>query len=95
MSKNKIHYSLVFLSFLVPFLVYFKTMAPTVSLWDCGEFIATSIIMGIPHPPGTPIYLIIGNFFSQLPIVNDLGARNEFNITYCKRAINHVSTFNY
>ena len=75
MSKNKIHYSLVFLSFLVPFLVYFKTMAPTVSLWDCGEFIATSIIMGIPHPPGTPLYLIIGNFFSQLPIVNDLGAR--------------------
>ena len=75
MSKNKIHYSLVFLSFLIPFLVYFKTMAPTVSLWDCGEFIATSIIMGIPHPPGTPLYLIIGNFFSQLPIVNDLGAR--------------------
>ena len=50
-------------------------MAPTVSLWDCGEFISTSIIMGIPHPPGTPLYLIIGNFFSQIPILNDLGAR--------------------
>jgi len=50
-------------------------MAPTVSLWDCGEFISTSIILGVPHPPGTPLYLLIGNFFSQIPILNDLGAR--------------------
>ena len=50
-------------------------MAPTVSLWDCGEFISTSIIMGVPHPPGTPLYLLIGNFFSQIPILGDLGAR--------------------
>ena len=50
-------------------------MAPTVSLWDCGEFISTSIILGVPHPPGTPLYLLIGNFFAQIPILNDLGAR--------------------
>jgi len=50
-------------------------MAPTVSLWDCGEFISTSVIMGVPHPPGTPLYLIISNFFSQIPIFNDIGAR--------------------
>ena len=75
MTTKKIHTILIFLSFFLPFVLYFKTMAPTVSLWDCGEFISTSIIMGIPHPPGTPLYLIIGNFFSQLPILNDLGAR--------------------
>ena len=75
MEPKKLHKILIFLSFLMPFLLYFKTMAPTVSLWDCGEFISTSIIMGIPHPPGTPLYLIIGNFFSQLPFLNDLGAR--------------------
>ena len=75
MTTKKIHNALIFLSFFLPFLLYFQTMAPTVSLWDCGEFIATSIIMGIPHPPGTPLYLIIGNFFSQIPILSDLGAR--------------------
>ena len=72
---KRIHNLFIFLSFFLPFILYFKTMAPTVSLWDCGEFIATSIIMGIPHPPGTPLYLIIGNFFSQIPILSDLGAR--------------------
>ena len=75
MTNKKINNALIFLSFFLPFILYFKTMAPTVSLWDCGEFIATSIIMGIPHPPGTPLYLIIGNFFSQIPILSDLGAR--------------------
>jgi len=75
MSLKKLNYLLMVLSFVLPFLLYLKTMAPTVSLWDCGEFIATSIIMGIPHPPGTPLYLIIGNFFSQLPLLSDLGAR--------------------
>ncbi|SVD36812.1 uncharacterized protein METZ01_LOCUS389666, partial [marine metagenome] len=59
----------------MPFFIYYFTMAPTVSLWDCGEFISTSIILGVPHPPGTPLYLLIGNFFSQIPILNDLGAR--------------------
>ena len=72
---KKIHYSLIALSFIIPCVLYMVTMAPTVSLWDCGEFISTSVIMGIPHPPGTPLYLIISNFFSQIPIFSDIGAR--------------------
>ena len=75
MHQKRIHNILICLSFLVPFIIYFKTMAPTVSLWDCGEFISTSIILGVPHPPGTPLYLLIGNFFAQIPLLNDLGAR--------------------
>ena len=31
--------------------------------------------MGVPHPPGTPLYLLISNFFSQIPLLNDMGAR--------------------
>ncbi|SVB13125.1 uncharacterized protein METZ01_LOCUS165979, partial [marine metagenome] len=69
---NKIIASITFLFSLI---VYIMTMAPTTSFWDCGEFIATSVIMGVPHPPGTPFYLLLGNFFSQLPTFNDIGAR--------------------
>lgn len=61
--------------FLFSFIIYFTTMAPTVSFWDCGEFIATSYSLGVPHPPGTPLFLIIGRIFSMLPISSDIAFR--------------------
>ena len=70
-NLNKILAAIVFVFSLV---VYILTMAPTTSFWDCGEFIATSVIMGVPHPPGTPFYLLLGNFFSQIPIFDDFGS---------------------
>jgi len=63
------------LAFTLSFILYFLTMAPTTSFWDCGEFIATSYILGVPHPPGSPLFLLLGNVFSHIPILNDIGAR--------------------
>ncbi len=56
-------------------IIYFLTKAPTLSFWDCGEFIATSHILGIPHPPGTPLYILWGRLFSILPFWSDISVR--------------------
>ena len=39
-------------------------MEPTVSFWDCGEFIATAYKLQVGHPPGAPLFLMIGRLFS-------------------------------
>lgn len=61
--------------FAIAFLVYFITVQPSVSFWDCGEFIASSVLMQVPHPPGTPFFLILGRFLSMIPFVDDIGLR--------------------
>ena len=48
-------------------VIYLLTMAPSLSFWDCGEFITCSYIMGIPHPPGSPLLSLMGRVMSLVP----------------------------
>ncbi|MFM9840522.1 MAG: protein O-mannosyl-transferase family [Cyclobacteriaceae bacterium] len=50
----------------IALLVYFLTMEETASYWDCGEFIAVSYKLQVPHPPGAPLFLLMGRAFSFL-----------------------------
>ena len=45
-------------------IIYFITMEPTVSWWDCGEYISTSFKLQVGHPPGAPLFQLLGRFFS-------------------------------
>ena len=54
------------LSFLLAFVSYLLTLEPTVSFWDCGEFIATAVKMQVGHPPGAPFFMLSTNVFSLL-----------------------------
>ena len=46
--------------------VYIVTLAPSVTFWDAGEFIAASRVLGVPHPPGTPLYVFLSNVWASL-----------------------------
>ncbi len=70
-----LHYGSAGLVFLVSFLVFNWTKAPTVSFWDCGEFIAAAAILGVPHPPGAPLYVVLAKLFTMLPIASDIAVR--------------------
>ena len=51
--------------FLISAVVYLLTIEPTTSFWDCGEFITTSFKLEVGHPPGAPLFMILGHFFTQ------------------------------
>lgn len=53
------------------FAVYVMTLAPGLTYWDSGEFLAAIRTLGIPHPPGTPLYILIGNVWARVlgPVV--------------------------
>jgi hypothetical protein len=52
--------------FVIALVSYWLTMEETASYWDCGEFIAVSYKLEVPHPPGAPFFLLIGRLFSFL-----------------------------
>lgn len=45
-------------------IVYVSTVEPTASFWDCGEFIASAYKLQVGHPPGSPLFWMLGRLFS-------------------------------
>ncbi len=57
------------------FLLYLLTLAPSTGMWDASEYIAAAYVLGIPHPPGNPFFVLIGRVMSILPIAPNVAMR--------------------
>ncbi|WP_298237607.1 DUF2723 domain-containing protein [uncultured Algibacter sp.] len=58
-------------SFLIALITYSLTVEPTVSFWDAGEYILTSSKLQVGHPPGAPLFQMMGAFFSTFTFGNN------------------------
>ncbi len=86
--------------FLIAAIVYLSTIEPTASFWDCPEFIATAFSLQVGHPPGAPLFMIMGRLFTmfagspaQVPVmVNILTAlASAFTILFLFWTITHLA----
>jgi len=57
------------------FLLYIITLSPSTAMWDTSEYIAAAYTLGLPHPPGNPLFVLIGRVFAELPIAPNVAMR--------------------
>ena len=62
-------------TFVLVLLVYILTLAPTTAFWDASEYIAAARVLGIPHPPGNPLFVILAHVFGLLPLAESYAVR--------------------
>jgi hypothetical protein len=87
------------ITFLISAVVYLMTIEPTVSFWDCGEFITTSYKFEVGHPPGAPLFMIVGRIFTLFGgpddaarLVNTMSAlASAFTIMFLFWTITHLA----
>jgi hypothetical protein len=68
---------------LVTLVLYLVTLAPSTAMWDTSEYIAAAYTLGLPHPPGNPLFVIVGRVFSILPIASSVAVRINILAAIC------------
>lgn len=63
-NYSKINIIVGWVVFAIALITFTLTLEPTLSLWDCGEFIASSFKLEVGHPPGAPLFMLIGRLFA-------------------------------
>jgi hypothetical protein len=75
MSDTRVRLLVFAAVFAVVFGVYYYSASPTTAFWDCGELTAAAYTMGVPHPPGTPLFVTLGRIFAMLPTAREIAFR--------------------
>ena len=75
LEQERPPYLWAFATFLVVFLIYVATLAPTTAFWDTSEYIAAAKVLGIPHPPGNPLFVLLAHVFGLLPLSESYAVR--------------------
>jgi hypothetical protein len=65
---------------------YCLTLAPTVTFWDAGEFIAAAKVLGIPHPPGTPLFVLLAHVWGLVVPIGEFAVRTSLLSALCSAA---------
>ena len=65
------------------FLLYIITLSPSTAMWDTSEYIAAAYTLGLPHPPGNPLFVLIGRVFAELPIATNVATRVNILAAVC------------
>src|SRR5829696_8650255 len=68
---------------LAVFVLYVLTLAPTTAMWDTSEYITAAYTLGLPHPPGNPLFVLIGRVFAILPIASTVALRINLLAAIC------------
>jgi hypothetical protein len=74
-SQERPPYLWALATFALVLLIYLLTLAPTTAFWDASEYIAAARVLGIPHPPGNPLFVILAHVFGLLPLAESYAAR--------------------
>lgn len=77
------------LVFLISFVVYYLSAERTGSLWDCGEFILGAYKLQVVHPPGAPLFLILGRLFAW---VGDVSSSDPSTIAFMVNVLSAMSS---
>ena len=75
MNSRHLHRIIAALVFLISLVQFLLTAQVSVSFWDPGELSAASYALQVPHPPGGPLFLLVGRIFYMLPILGNIGFR--------------------
>jgi hypothetical protein len=74
-SQERPPYRWAFVTGVLVFILYLATLAPTTAFWDTSEYIAAAKVLGIPHPPGNPLFTILAHTFGLLPLAASYAVR--------------------
>lgn len=87
-------------AFLIAAITYLLTVEPTMSLWDCGEYILSGFKLEVGHPPGAPTFMLLSRFFALFAsdvdnvalMVNTMSAlASAFTIMFLFWSVTHLA----